>query len=207
MQLKAADHNSSNVMEPIINPEDVTVPPNDHTVVTKQSQLYEENAVTGILQPSELFDEEGDVIFCAAIVALAEGNVQVHVNTVTDQPYKLKKVLHVANVSVIFPEEMKHFKQIDQVSTWHQLNKNEEDAIYYISSLPKANRNDDQFERYWFSTPEHLGDEESHTPIQQRIVNEVRNPQEAEKLNLQGDDDLRRKFFCNFHIFRRPSRL
>ena len=74
MQLKKADHKYSNVIEPILNPEDITHPPNDHTVITiqSQSQIYAENAVTGSLQPSDLLHEEGDVTFCAAIVPLKD---------------------------------------------------------------------------------------------------------------------------------------
>ena len=91
MQLKTADHKYSNVMEPILNPEDVTIPPNDLTVFSIQSQIYAENAITGILQPSDLLHEEGDVTFCAAIVTLHEGTMRTHVNNFTDHPYKLKK--------------------------------------------------------------------------------------------------------------------
>ena len=54
MQLKTADHKYSNVLEAILNPKDVTIPPNDHTVIPIQSQIYAENAVTGILQHSDL---------------------------------------------------------------------------------------------------------------------------------------------------------
>ena len=86
MQLKTADHKYSNVMEPILNPEDVTIPPNDLTVISIQSQTYAENAVTGILQPSDLLHEEGDVTFCAAIVTSNEGSKRIHVNTFTDNP-------------------------------------------------------------------------------------------------------------------------
>ena len=32
-KLKTADHKYSNVLEPILKPEDVTIPPNDHTVI------------------------------------------------------------------------------------------------------------------------------------------------------------------------------
>ena len=45
----------------------------------------------------------------------------------------------------------KYVRPIDPASTWHLLNKNEEDAVYYISSLLKAYRNNDQYEQYWFS--------------------------------------------------------
>ena len=80
--------------------------------------------------------------------------MRMHVNNFTDQPYKLKKRLHFANFSVMTPEQMKHDRPIDPVSTSHLLNENEEDAVYYISSLFKANRKNDQYEQYWFPTPE-----------------------------------------------------
>ena len=198
MQLKTADHKYSNVLEPILNPDDITIPPNDRTLVEIKSQIYNENTVTGVLQPSDLLHEEGDITFCAAIVTLTNGNDNVHINNFTDQPYKLKKGLHIANFSVLTPEQMKHVKPIDPVSTWHLLNENEEDAIYYVSSLLKANRNNDQYEQYWFPTPENPGDEDSHTPIQRRILPELRKLQEAEQLNPQNDDESRRKFLGNF---------
>ena len=198
MQLKTADHKYSNVLEPILNPDDITIPPNDRTLVEIKSQIYNENTVTGVLQSSDLLHEEGDITFCAAIVTLTDGNVNVHINNFTDQPYKLKKGLHIANFSVLTPEQMKHVKPIDPVSTWHLLNENEEDAIYYVKSLLKANRNNDQYEQYWFPTPENPGDEDSHTPIQRRILQELRNLQEAEQLNPQNDDEPRRKFLSNF---------
>ena len=64
---------------------------------------------------------------------------------------------------------MKHVKPIDPVSTWHLLNESEENATYYVSSLLKANKNNDQYEQNWFPTPDKPGDEEYHTPIQARI--------------------------------------
>ena len=65
--------------------------------------------------------------------------------------------MHIANFSVMTPEQMKHVRSIDPLSTWHHLNENEEDAVHYISSLLKANRNNDQYEQYWFPTPENPG--------------------------------------------------
>ena len=91
--------------------------------------LYAENAVTGILQPSDLLNEESDVNFCAAIVTLNQGTTRIHINNFTEQPYKLKEGLHIANFSVMTPEQMKHVRPINPVSTWHLLNENEEDAI------------------------------------------------------------------------------
>ena len=39
MQLKTADHKYSNVLEPVLNPDDITIPPNDRTLVEIKSQI------------------------------------------------------------------------------------------------------------------------------------------------------------------------
>ena len=117
--------------------------------------------------------------------------------TLPKQPFKLKKGLHIASFSVMSHEQMKHVRPIHPVSTWHLLNENADD-IYYISSLLKANRNNDQYEQHWLPTPENPGDEKSHTAIQKRILTELRNLQEAERLSPQEDTKSRRKFLSTF---------
>ena len=59
--------------------------------------------------------------------------MRIHVNNFTDQPYKLKKRLHISNFSVMTLEQMKHVRPIDPVSTWHLLNENEEDAVEHFN--------------------------------------------------------------------------
>ena len=78
MQLKTADHNYSNELEPILNPTEITIPPNDRVRIRTNSLLYPENAVTGILQPSDLLHEEGDITFCPALVTLNDGSISIN---------------------------------------------------------------------------------------------------------------------------------
>ena len=52
--------------------EDIIIPPNDRRLVTLISQMYVDTAVTGILQPSN-----GDIAFCAALVTLTTGQVEI----------------------------------------------------------------------------------------------------------------------------------
>ena len=91
MQLKTAYHKYSNVLEPILNHTAITIPPNDRVLIRTNSLPYPENAVTGILQPSDLLHEEGDITFCTALVILNDGNKLIPVNNFTDHPYKLKR--------------------------------------------------------------------------------------------------------------------
>ena len=178
-------------MEPILNPEDVMIPPNDRTIIPIQSQIYAENAVTGILQPSELLNEENEITVWTAIILLNEGTTRIHFNIFTDQPYKLKKGMHIANFSVMTVEMTwgDETRQANRPSVHLASTQwNEEDAIHYISSQLKANRNNDQYQQHWFPTPENPGDEASHTPIQKRILRELRNLQEAESLYPQENE-------------------
>ena len=91
MQLKTADHRYSNVLEPILNPAEITIPPNDRVLIRTNSLLYPVNAVTGILQSSDLLNEEGDITFCPALVTLNDSNILIPVHNFTNHPYKLKK--------------------------------------------------------------------------------------------------------------------
>ena len=62
----------------------------------------------------------------------------------------------------------------------------------------KSSKPEDFKESYWFPTPEDPGDPQQHTPIQKRILKEILNLQELEKLNPQEDPESRRQFLTNF---------
>ena len=160
MQLKTAYHKYSNVLEPILNLTEITIPPNDRVLIRNNSLLYPENAVTGILQPSDLLHDEGDITFCTVLVILNDGNTLIPVNNFTDHPYKLKKGLHIANFSVMTPEQMKYVNPVDPASVWHLLQNDQE---HYVSGLIKTNKNPQNSENYWFPNPENPGNPGGNT--------------------------------------------
>ena len=84
------------------------------------------------------------------------------------------------------------------MTTWHFLKDNPENAAYYASSLIKSSKTSEDSENYWFPTPEEPGDPQTHTPIQQRILRELRSLQDLEKLNPQDDPEFRKQFLANF---------
>ena len=150
------------------------------------------------MQPSDLLHEEGDITFCPAFVTLNDGSISIPVNNFTDHPYKLKKGLHIANFSVMTPEQMKYVKPVDPASTRHLLQNDQEQAAHYVSSLIKTNRNPQNSKNYWFPTPENPGNPEEHTPIQKRILRELQALQDLETLDPTTDAESRAKFLENF---------
>ena len=137
------------------------------------SQLHADTSVTGILQHINTLTEEGDLAFCATLVTLTNGQVMMKINNFTDSPYTLKKDSHVANFTVLTPEQMKHVRTIDPVVTWHLLQEIPENAAFYATSSIKSTKPEDFKEDYCFLTPEDPGDPQFHFPIQKRILKEL----------------------------------
>ena len=200
MQLKTSDNRYSNVLEPILNPAEITVPPNglSRVLIRTNSLLFPGNAVTGILQPSDLLHEEGDITFCPTLVTLNDSNILILVNNLMDHPYKLKKGLHIANFSVMTTEQMKYVKPVDPASTWHLLQNDHEQAAHYVSSLIKINKNPQSSENFKFPTPENPGNPDEHTPIQKRILRKLQALQDLETHDSTKDEESRSKFLENF---------
>ena len=63
----------------------------------------------------------------------------------------------------------------------------------YQSELLRTNKPEQQSNTFWFPTPKNPGNIEDHTPIQTRILEELRELQEKEKLNPKGDVESRMK--------------
>ena len=102
--------------------------------IQTHSQIYSEHNVTE-KQPSDILHEEGGVTFCPGIIPPSVGNTNLHITNFMDQPFCLKKGLHIANFSVLTPEQQTNIQPVDSVTTWHLLQENDDNAIQYVSSL------------------------------------------------------------------------
>ena len=96
------------------------------------------------------------------------------------------------------PEQRKHIRPVNPTSVRHILDNNHDDAIHYINSLLKTSKTDEVNETYWFPTPQKPGNEKEHTPIQTRILNELRELEQLEKLNPLENTVSRNQFLSSF---------
>ena len=122
----------------------------------------------------------------------------VQINNFLDHPYTLKKGTHIANFSILAPEQTKHIRPVNPTSVRHLLNNNHDDAIHYINSLLKTSKDNKINETYWFPTPQNPGNEKDHTPIQTRILKELRELEQLKKLNPLENTNSRNQFLSNF---------
>ena len=200
MQLKNEDRTYPNVIEPIINPVE-TIPilqPGKRTTIWVKSQIYTENKATGIIQPAPLLETDEDLLICPAISSTQNNKHMVQIGNFLDHPYTLKKGTNMVNFSILTPEQTNHIRPVNPTSLGHLLNNNHDDAIHYINSLLKTSKPDEVIETYWFPTPQNPGNEQEHTPIQKRILNELRELEQLEKLNPLENIDSRNQFLSNF---------
>ena len=86
----------------------------------------------------------------------------------------------VAEMKILTPEDTNHIRPTDVAAI--RVLEDHDEAVAYVQELMKTE--DDQHEdKFWFPTPEHPGNENEHTPIQQRIIKEIRELAEKEKLD------------------------
>ena len=175
-----------------------------------KSKIYTENEATGIIQPSPLLETDEDLLICPAIrysnkdllicpcSSTQNNKHMVQISNFLDHTYIIKKGTHMANFSILTPEQTKHNRPVNPTSVPHLLNSNHDDAIHYINSLLKTSKRDQVNETYWFPTPQNPGNEKEHTPIQTRILNELRELEQLEKLNPLENTESRNQFLSNF---------
>ena len=72
------------------------------------------------------------------------------------------------------------------------------DLRAYLNELLRTNKPEQPNSTFWFPTPENPGKLEDHTPIQTRILNDLNELKDKEKLNPQGSTESRNKFLKRF---------
>ena len=122
----------------------------------------------------------------------------VKISSFVDHPHTLTKGKHIANFSILTPEQTKHIPPVNPTSVRHFLNNNLDDAIHYINSLLKTLRTNEVNETYWFLTPQNLGNERKDTTIQTRILNDFGQLDQLKQVNTLEDTDSRDQFLSKF---------
>ena len=198
MQLKNEDRTYANVVEPILNPAETILQLGKRTTIWVKSQINTDNEATGRIQPSPFLENDEDLLICPALSSTQNNKHMVQINNFLDHPFTLKKGMHIANFSILTPEQTKYIRPVNPTSVRHLLNNNQDDAIHYINSLLKTTKTDEINEAYWFPTPQNLCNEKEHTPIQTRFLNELRELEQLDNLNPLEYTNSRDQFLSNF---------
>ena len=152
---------------------------------------------TGTVTPVEKFTETASLLVSHSMSTISDRKIAVRVTNTTESPYTINKNTQTAEFSVVTPEQSKFIKPVD-MAVLRMIPEGDPDLITYLTELLRTDKPDQQTNTFWFPTPKNPGNTEEHTPIQTRILKELREIQQKEKLNLKDDNESRIEFFKRF---------
>ena len=150
---------------------------------------------TGTVTPLEKFTETAILLISHSMSTIIDKRKAVRVTNTTESPYLVKKHTKIAQFSVVPPEQSKHIKPVDIL---RMIPQDEPDLTAYLNELLRTSKPEQQDNTFWFPTPENPGKPEDHTPIQTRILSELNELKDKEKLNPQESTEPRNKFLKRF---------
>ena len=108
-------------------------------------------------------------------------------------PYLIEKETQIAKFSVVTPEESKHIKPVE-VAIPNMTPQGDPDLTAYLNEVLRTKKPEQRNNTFWFATPEKAGKPEYHNPIKTRILKELDELKEKEKLNPQRAWNLETNF-------------
>ena len=136
------------------------------------------------------------MIVAPAITTARDKKVPIKIANTTNFPYTIATDTKIAELQILKPEVTKMIRPVD-IAAPNRLTEHD-DVVTYINALIKVERSEDNEEKFWIPAPENAGDEQEHSPIQKRILKELRDLAELEKLDPTENEDSRNKFLAMF---------
>ena len=197
MQVKTASSETTTKPQPIINDEALSIPPTTTKTITAFIDHPSKWNTTGTVTPLEKFTETAKLLLSHSMSTIIDKRIAVRVTNTTESPYLIKKHTEIAEFSVVIPEQSKHIKPVD-MAILSMIPQGDPDLTAYLNELFRTKNPEQQDNTFSFPTPENPGKAEDHTPIHTRILKELNELKDKEKLNPQEDAESRNKFLKRF---------
>ena len=197
MQVKRASSETTKKPQPVITDEALIIPPTTTKTITAFIDYPSKWNTIGTVTPQGLFTETASVLISHAMSTTIDKRKAVRVTNTTESPYLIKKHTQIAEFSVVTPEQPKHIKPVD-MAILSMIPQCVPDLTANLTELLRTNKPEQQDNMFWFPTPEKLGKPEDHTPIQTRILKELNELKDKEKINPQESTESRNKFLKRF---------
>ena len=197
MQAKTASSETTTKPQPVITGEGLTIPPTTTKTITAFIDHPSKWNRTGAVTPLEKFTETASLLVSHSMSSIIDRRIAVRVTKTTESPYLIKKQTQIAEFSVVTPEQSKHMKPVD-MAILSMIPQGDPDLTAYLNELLRTKKPEQQENTLWFPTPENPGKPEDHTPMQTRIIKELNELKDKEKLNPQQSKESRNNFLKRF---------
>ena len=193
MQVETTSSETTTKPQPVITDEALTIPPTTTKTITAFIDHPSKWNTTGTVTPLENITETESLLISHSISTKIDEKIAVRVTNTTEPPYLIKKHTQIAEFSVVTPEQSKHVRPVDRAIR-SMIPQGDLDLTAYINELLRTNKLEQQNNTFWFPTPENPGKPEDRSPIQTRILRELNELKDKEKLNPQESTKSRNKF-------------
>ena len=197
MQVKSASSGTSAKPQSRLLHNNITVPPMiAKTITAFVDPSSEWNTIRTVI-PVENFTEAAILIKSHSISTIFDRNIAVRVTKTTELPYTINRNTQIAQFSIFTSEQSKFIKPV-HTAILSMIPEGDSNLITYWTEQLRTTKPDQQNNIFWFPTPENPGNIEDHTPVQTRILRELRELQHKDKLNPKDAAELRMDFFERF---------
>ena len=197
MQVKSALNQTNTKPQAVLIHDNITIPQMTTKTIRAFVDHVSEWKTTGTVTPVEKFTETASLPISHSISTIIDRKIAVRVTNTTESPYTINKNTQIADFSVVTPEQSKIIKLVD-MAVLSMIPESDPDLITYLTELLRTNKPDQQTNTFWFPTPENPGNTNEHTPIQTRILKELCELQQKEKLNPNDDSESRIEILKRF---------
>ena len=197
MQVKTASSETTTKPQQVITEDALTIPPTTTNTITAFIGHPSKWNTTGTVPPLEKFTEGESLLASHSMSTIIDNRTAVRVTNTTESPYLTKKHTQIAELSVVTPEQSKHIKLVD-MAILSMIPQGDPDLTAYLNELLRTNKTEQQNNTFWFRTPENPGKPEDHTSIQTRILKELNELKDKEKVNPQESTESRNNFLKRF---------
>ena len=197
MQVKTASSETTTKPQPVITDEAMIIPPTMTKTITAFIDHPSKWNTTGTVTPLERFTVTASLLISHSMSTITDKRLAVRLTNKTESPYLIKKHTQIAEFSVVTPEQSKHIKPVD-MAILSIIPQDDPDLTAYLNELLRTSKPEKQDNTFRFPTPENPGKPEDHTPIQTRILKELNELKDKEKLNPQESTESRNKFLNRF---------
>ena len=184
MQNKTASNETTTKWQPVITDDALILLTRTTKTITAFVDHPSKSNTASTVTPLETFTEKGSMLSSHSMSTINDERIAVRVTNTTESPYLIKKPTQIAELSVVTPEESKYIKPVD-IAILSMIPQGDPDLTAYINKLLRTNKTEQQNNTFWFPASEKPGKPEDHTPIQTRILKELIELEEREKLNPQ----------------------
>ena len=193
MPVKTRSSETTTKPQPVITDETLTIAPTTTKTITAFIDHPSKWNTTGTVTPLEKFTETASLLISHSMSTIIDKRIAIRVTNTKESLYLIKKHTQIAEFSVVTPEQSKHIKPVDMANL-SMIPQDDPALTAYLDELLRTSNSVQQDNTFWFPTPENPGKPEDHTPIQTRILNELNELKDKEKLNPQESTESRNNF-------------